>query len=905
MTGVAGARWLAREVVQTSSMDCGPAALKCLLDGFGIPASYGRLREACQTSIDGTSIDTLEDVAQQLGLRAEQVLVPADHVAQPGSADGPAIAVVRHADAGTHFVVVWRRVGARVQVMDPAAGRRWMGVHALRDMLYRHETLVDAAPWRDWAGTADHLDPLRRNLRALGVREPGVKALVARALADPHWMSIAALDAASRLVASLVDARGVRRGAEAMRLVKALFRRCVQRPQERLTAVPATYWSVLPERGSRDDDVALRLHLRGAVLLRVAGVQAAGGAADAPAAALGEELAAVLHERAEPVWRTVWNVVREEGRALPWALSLAVLLTTLAVALELLLFRGLFDLSSQLSGAGQSLAGVAALLGFLALRPALEVPTVRETQRLGRHLETRLRARLLERLPQLHDRYFQSRPISDMADRAHGLQVARSVPGLALGLVQALLDLALTLAGLVWLAEGAAAWAGAMALAAVAVPLIAMPMLAERDLGVRTHAAALAGFYLDALLGLVPVRAHRAERAVAREHEALLVQWARSMQRTVTSTLAMEGVQGVLCVGLAVAFVASHFRTQGGVAGSDLLLVFWTLKIPALGSRIAALAQQLPAQRNALMRLLEPLSAPQQAAPAAPALPRDVLPAVVPATPLAFGIESGTVRAGGHEILRDIDLRVDPGEHVAVVGVSGAGKSSLVGLLLGWHRLAEGRMHVDGRILAPGAEGEMQALRPQIAWVDPAVQLWNRSLLDNLLYASDDESLDRVGQASERAQLRDLAARLPQGLQTLLGEGGGLLSGGEGQRVRLARALLQAHPRLVLLDEPFRGLDRPQRRALMREARTWWQRSTLLCVTHDVTETLQFPRVLVVQDGRIVEDGAPDQLVAAPSRYRELVDAEIGLRKSLWGGKAWRRLELRDGLLAAGPGGTA
>src|ERR671923_1912833 len=75
-----GRRLLVPEVVQTSAMDCGPAALKCLLEGFGIPVSYGRLREACQTDVDGTSIDTLEEVAQQLGLEAEQVMLPVDHL---------------------------------------------------------------------------------------------------------------------------------------------------------------------------------------------------------------------------------------------------------------------------------------------------------------------------------------------------------------------------------------------------------------------------------------------------------------------------------------------------------------------------------------------------------------------------------------------------------------------------------------------------------------------------------------------------------------------------------------------------------------------------------------------------------------------------------------------------------
>ncbi|MDX1438175.1 MAG: cysteine peptidase family C39 domain-containing protein, partial [Anaerolineales bacterium] len=79
-TPVSGQRFLAHEVVQTSAMDCGPAALKSILEGFGIPVSYGRLREACQTDVDGTSINTLEDIANQLGLQAEQIMLPPDHL---------------------------------------------------------------------------------------------------------------------------------------------------------------------------------------------------------------------------------------------------------------------------------------------------------------------------------------------------------------------------------------------------------------------------------------------------------------------------------------------------------------------------------------------------------------------------------------------------------------------------------------------------------------------------------------------------------------------------------------------------------------------------------------------------------------------------------------------------------
>lgn len=253
------------------------------------------------------------------------------------------------------------------------------------------------------------------------------------------------------------------------------------------------------------------------------------------------------------------------------------------------------------------------------------------------------------------------------------------------------------------------------------------------------------------------------------------------------------------------------------------------------------------------------------------------------------------MRAGGHTILEGISAVIAPGEHVAIVGPSGAGKSSLVGTILGWHRPAEGCVLVDGE---PVGGARLQELRQETAWVDPAVQLWNRTLLDNLRYGAADSLGLPIDDALRAADLVAVLRRLPEGLQTPLGEGGGLVSGGEGQRVRLARALLRSRVRLALLDEPFRGLDREQRRELLARARHLWRGATLLCVTHDVGETLSFARVLVLENGRIVEDGPPSRLAAQPgSRYAALLAAEQDVRTGLWESALWRRLRMERGRL--------
>jgi ABC-type transport system involved in cytochrome bd biosynthesis fused ATPase/permease subunit len=151
----------------------------------------------------------------------------------------------------------------------------------------------------------------------------------------------------------------------------------------------------------------------------------------------------------------------------------------------------------------------------------------------------------------------------------------------------------------------------------------------------------------------------------------------------------------------------------------------------------------------------------------------------------------------------------------------------------------------------------------------------------------------------EQADLFDVLERMPSGLQTSLGEGGGSISGGEGQRVRLGRAMLRPQARLVILDEPFRGLDRGKRRLLLSQARQLWSQATLLYITHDVSQTDAFDRVLLIEGGRIVENADPEILLNDPSsRYQDFMTADKVVRQELWAGAEWRYLNMAGGQLA-------
>jgi ATP-binding cassette subfamily B protein len=475
------------------------------------------------------------------------------------------------------------------------------------------------------------------------------------------------------------------------------------------------------------------------------------------------------------------------------------------------------------------------------------------------------------------------------------MHVLRFLPQMGFELVGTVCQLVFLVLGLVWLDPPSTLAVFAASAVLVALPFLTYPLMVEGELSIRTHGAALTRYYLDSLRGLVAIRFHGAERALKTAHENSLDRWRSANWSYLRFAIGLEGLQSSIGL-LFVGWLIFHHTSRSSDPGTLLLFVYWVLNLPLFGRRIAGELQSYASCRNAAARLLEPLNAREQQ----PLHEADTTMAQHESAAFGMHVEfrNVTVASQSKIILADIDLRIEAGTHIAIVGRSGAGKTSLVGLLLGWLRPTTGDIFVGGELLT---ENRLQQVRRETAWVDPAVHLWNRSLLENLSYTEKGSKQLPFAEVIDQVQLVDLLKDLPDGLQTSLGESGQMVSGGEGQRVRLGRALMRRGARLVILDESFRGLDRGQRRQLLRRARLWWSKATLLCVTHDIEETLLFDRVLVIDQGRVIEDGSPLRLRQRPSLYSQMLCGEKNVQKDLWSNKAWRKLWMEDGHLCEKP----
>lgn len=874
-------------------MDCGPASLKSLFDGFGISLSYGRLREACQTDVDGTSIDAVEEVAAQLGFGAQQTMLPVDHILLPEARALPAIIVTSLPSGSNHFVVAWRRHGRFVQVMDPATGRRWPVEERFLEEVYSHVLPVPAKAWRKWANSDEFTGPLKRRLSGITASSATAKRLIDLALKDSSWRSMACLDAATRMTQAVIRSGGLRRGNQAARVLENFSDRAMNERPDQPSIIPAVYWSA--RLAGHAEDGTEYLNLKGAVIVRIRSVPEKSprqrDESETDAGSISPELIAALKEAPVRPGREILRLLKKDGILSPISLVAAGALVSCGLIFETLLFRGFLDIGRGLGIVSQQLQALSVLIVFALGLLLLELPLANGLQKVGRRLESRMRMAILEKLPRLGDRYFRSRLTSDMTERSHSLYIMRMLAVMGGQMLRSVFGLILTATAIAWLDPKSGPLAFLTASISVILALLTQPLITDRDLRVRTHGGALTRFYLDALLGLVPIRTHGSERAIRHEHESLLVEWARSGLGLQRRVVAVEAIQSLTGFALAVVILFSYLQRSDETA-SALLIIYWSLNLPILGQTVAQAAQQYPAYRNIVQRLVEPLTAPEEII----ASDTSHKPTSEESKSFAVSFENVSVKAAGHVILENIDLEIRAGSHVAIIGPSGAGKSSLVGLLLGWHRPASGRVLVDGKIL----DGDrLQTLRRETVWVDPTVQIWNRSLLDNLRYGTHEPSGLPLSKIVELSQLGSALKKFPEGLQTKMGESGALVSGGEGQRVRLGRGLSRPGARLVILDEPFRGLDRKQRQTLLSNSRQLWRQKTLLCITHDVSETQTFERVVVIEQGQIVEDGAPCDLIKRPgSRYGAMLEAEVALQQQWWHSPFWRRLKLENGELS-------
>jgi ATP-binding cassette, subfamily B, bacterial len=233
--------------------------------------------------------------------------------------------------------------------------------------------------------------------------------------------------------------------------------------------------------------------------------------------------------------------------------------------------------------------------------------------------------------------------------------------------------------------------------------------------------------------------------------------------------------------------------------------------------------------------------------------------------------EHVTFRYGAAEqIFEDFSLLFKPGERIGLVGPSGAGKSTLFALVQRFYDPQSGRILIDGQDIARVTQA---SLREAIGVVPQDISLFQRSVLENIRYGRPDASDDEVQEAAMTARC-DFIGKLSEGMRTVVGERGVKLSGGQRQRIAIARAFLKDAP-LLLLDEATSALDSESEELIREALGRLMSGRTVIAIAHRLSTVRNFDRIVVLQTGRIVQDGPPDQLMRREGLYRELVQREM------------------------------
>ena len=413
------------------------------------------------------------------------------------------------------------------------------------------------------------------------------------------------------------------------------------------------------------------------------------------------------------------------------------------------------------------------------------------------------------------------------------------------------------------------AFAALWLLAGAALPFLVYRLSRAPGRALLARRAEVRGLLVDGIQGMAEVAAfgyeHRLGAQVRRGIEALEgVQKRLALVTGMQAGLSQFLANGALWV---ILVLAIGMVEAGRLSGVNLaMLALGTLASFEAVSPLPGAAQSLESSQTAMDRLLEvvdvepAVTAPASGDGAGRLSPQSRAPHLE-VSHLSFAYTRGEPLA-----LRDVSLSLPPGKHLAIVGPSGAGKSTLVNLLLRFWDYAEGQITLDGLDLRRLLPDDVRGL---MAVISPSTYLFNATLRDNLLLAKPSATEAELVAALQQARLHRATAAWPEGLATWIGERGRRLSGGEAQRLSLARALLRGCPVLVL-DEPTANLDPVTERDILSDMLARQPGRSVLLVTHRLVGLEAMDEVLVLEDGRVVERGAEADLRQRRGRYFEL-----------------------------------